>query len=81
MGTKTISITDEAYKRLATLKKMNESFSMVIERVTGKVKLDDFFGVLSEKTANKMEKEIKKGRKIHRELHSIRNEKLKKEFS
>jgi predicted CopG family antitoxin len=34
MGTKTISIDDEAYKRLKQQKKGNESFSDVVKRIT-----------------------------------------------
>ena len=80
MATKTISITEDAYRRLANLKKENESFSMVIERVAGKVKLDDFFGVLSKKSADQLEEAIKEGRKQHRKLHTARNKRLIKEF-
>jgi len=79
MGTKTISITDDAYKRLATLK--NESFSLVIQRITGKVKLDEFFGILSKETADKLEEAIKKGREEHRKMHKLRNKRLKEAFS
>jgi len=81
MATKTISITEDAYKRLANLKNENESFSMVIERVTGKVKLDNFFGVLSRKSADQLEKAIKEGRKEHRKLREKRLKRLMKEFA
>jgi len=81
MGTKTISITDDAYKRLLSMKKENESFSLVIQRITGKVKLDEFFGILSEETADKLEESIKKGREEHRKMRELRNKKLKEVFS
>lgn len=80
MATKTISITEDAYKRLASLKKGNESFSMVIERVTGKAKLSDFFGVLSEESANRLERAIKEQREKHRKLHFKRNKRLMEAF-
>ncbi len=47
MATRNISITDEAYRRLANLKRNNESFSLVINRLTGKHGLRELFGVLS----------------------------------
>ena len=72
MATKTISITDDAYKRLALLKKENESFSMVIARITGKINLADFFGVLSKESADRLEKNIKKAREFQTENESCR---------
>lgn len=80
MSTKTISITEDAYKRLAVLKGENESFSIVIEKLTGKVKLDNFFGILVRESADSLEKAIKEGREEHRKKHSQRNEKLKEAF-
>lgn len=35
MGTKTISLTDEAYERLKACKREGESFSDVVNRITG----------------------------------------------
>ncbi len=72
MATKTISITEDAYKRLACLKKTNESFSMVIERVTGKKKISDFRGILSKESAEELERSIKKNRKERNRLHKKR---------
>ena len=80
MGTKTISITDDAYMRFASLKKENESFSMIIERVTGKKKLKDFFGVLLKETADELESVIKGGRKEHRKMRELRMKKIGKEL-
>lgn len=66
MATKTISITEEAYKRLANLKKENESFSEIIVRVTGRANLKDFFGILSKESGEELEKNIMESRKRHR---------------
>lgn len=59
MATKNISITEEAYDRLANLRKKNESFSEIIIEITGNANLMDFFGVLSEESGKRLEKTIK----------------------
>ena len=66
MATKTISITDEAYERLAAKKQKHESFSEVINRITNKVNLLDFAGLLTEEEANKLETAVKAGRERSR---------------
>ncbi len=72
MSTKTISITEDAYKRLACLKKNHESFSMVIERITGKKKISDFCGILSRESAEEYEKEIRNNREERNQIHKKR---------
>jgi predicted CopG family antitoxin len=81
MATKTLTITEEAYRRLAKLKRENESFSIVIERLTGKnkTKLRDYFGILSKESGDELEKNIKEKRSKHkksrkRRLNSIAEE-------
>jgi predicted CopG family antitoxin len=83
MATKTISITEEAYERLKALKKENESFSIVINRVVGKKKhkLRDLHGILAGRRGEALEKSIAEGRKLHREMHKKRTDKLLKELS
>ena len=80
MATKTVTVTEEAYNRLARLKKENESFSDVINRVTGRVKLSDFFGILSKESADKLEEAIKEGRKEHAKLSEKRHRRLMEAF-
>ena len=80
MATKTISITEDAYERLAALKNENESFSGVIGRITHKPKLSDFHGILSEEVADKLEKSIKELRKGHRKSHEKRMERIRKDL-
>ncbi len=63
MATKTISITEEAYERLQARKKGRESFTEVINRITGKSSLLDYAGLLSAKEAKELEERIRNNRK------------------
>lgn len=47
MGTKTLSISDDAYQRLRAAKLEHESFSQVIQRLTGRRDLLRFAGSIS----------------------------------
>lgn len=51
MGTKTISLTEEAYEKLRAAKKEGESFSDVVERIAPGVRLEEYWGVLDDETA------------------------------
>ena len=66
MATKTLTITEDAYGRLAALKSDTESFSKAINRLTGKVDLLSVAGLLTEREAEALEKRIKEGRKRSR---------------
>ena len=81
MATKNISITEEAYKRLASLRRGNESFSEIIVKMVKKNDWRDYFGILSEEAGERLKKTIVEGRKIHARLHEERHKKLVKEFS
>lgn len=60
MRTRNISISDEAYSRLAAEKKPNESFTDVINRITGKRSILELKGLLSKKEGSAMLSEINK---------------------
>ena len=63
MATKTISITEEAYERLKMHKEKNESFTDVINRVTGKKRsILELAEIFSKEDAEKIEMSIKKSR-------------------
>ena len=75
MVTKTITITEDAYKLLAEQKYTNESFSQVIRRkFTGRTKktLKDFFGILSDEEGKRMIERLEKRRAINSELRKER---------
>ncbi len=66
MATKTISITEEAYDRLLTKKREKESFSDVINRITNKLNLLGFAGLLTKEEADNIEKSIREARTLSR---------------
>ena len=66
MATKTISITEEAYERLKMKKEKNESFTDVVNRITGKRSLLELAGIFSEEDAIKIENHIKERRAASR---------------
>jgi predicted CopG family antitoxin len=76
MATKNISITLDAYKRLAALRKKNESFSEIIMEITGKKDIMNFFGCLSEDSADRIEKSIIKNRKRDAQMQKVRESQL-----
>lgn len=77
MPTRTISITEEAYERLRVMKEKNESFTDVVNRLTGKRSIMEFAGILSKDDAEKMEEYIKARRKAGREHSNKIREMLK----
>ncbi len=59
MGTKNISISEEAYARLAAKKRPQESFTDVINRITGKRSILELRGLLPRKEGQDMLSEIR----------------------
>ena len=62
MGSKNISISDEAYLRLSELKLKNESFTELIYRLTNKTNVLDLKGIISEDEGKSLEKNIRDSR-------------------
>ena len=72
MATKSITITNEAYERLAIIKGNKESFSDVINKITRKYSFLDIIGIFSNKEADEIEANIKDiRRRIKKEMHKI----------
>ncbi len=65
MGTKNISLKESAYERLASLKKENESFSDLVERLTKSKtpKYSDLAGIISKDTIETIEMTRKERKK------------------
>ena len=62
MGTRNISISDEAYAKLAALKEPGESFTDVINRLAGKGSILDLAGILSPKQAAELRSKVREVR-------------------
>jgi len=77
MATKTISITEEAYERLASAKDRNESFSEVILKHFPKRPLLELAGILSHEDAERLRLKIKESRRFSRNRLKNIAEKLK----
>lgn len=66
MGTKTISLADDAYERLLAAKREGESFSDVVRRLTSGANLSEYHGALSRETVEEIEQVILNRRDEHR---------------
>jgi predicted CopG family antitoxin len=68
MAVRTITVTDEAYRRLRAHKGDAESFSDVVLRLTRRKPLSDFAGVLSHDTAAALRSAVVEDRAERRRL-------------
>ena len=57
---KTITLSEEAYKRLKERKKGNKSFSDVIIQLTNNSSLRDVVGIVDNRLLDELEKDIEK---------------------
>ncbi len=84
MATKNISITEGAYNKLIRMKtRENESFSEVINNLEEKkkIRLMDYFGILSKDAGEELEKHVIERRKKHQESRKKRIKQIVKELS
>jgi len=74
MAVKTITITDEAYRKLARLKRSGESFTDVINRVLGGPSAKELAGILAFVPRESLEREIRRLRQeVDQRLGRSRN--------
>lgn len=76
MATKTITVTENAYDALKSLKASSESFSELFLRIAKRKSLSSFFGVLSAESGERLEKAIIEGRKMRNAAHRVRMKKI-----
>ena len=63
MVVKTITLTEEAYRTLASMKQKKESFSQTILRLGKKKSLAESYGALKGDAGERLEKAVKERRK------------------
>lgn len=68
MVVRTITVTEEAYRRLRAHKGESESFSDVVIRLTHRKPLSDFAGVLSHETAAALRTAVREDRERRHRL-------------
>ena len=78
MAVKTITITEEAYRRLSRVKGPGESFSEVINRMLVGTRATELIGILRSEAASKVEGEIGRirrdlDRRLTRTARSVRS--------
>ena len=77
MATKTLSITEDAYERLASFKEGKESFSDVITKLTKKNSILDLVGILSPEEGRELKKNLTERRKLWRKSIERTSRKLR----
>lgn len=80
MSTRTINVSEEAYERLLRLKREGESFTDVVNRLTGKFAILDLVGILSGKEADQLEADIADFRQRLDESHRRRIRRVEEAF-
>lgn len=70
MGTKTISLDEDAYEELRARKREGESFSDVVKRIVGERSWTEVTGILSDSEAETLDESIESGRERSRSRRS-----------
>ncbi len=68
MSVRTITVTEEAYRKLRAHKGVDESFSEVVIRLTTGPPLSTFAGTLPHATAHALREAVRKDREVRRGL-------------
>jgi len=80
MAVKTITITVDAYNALNNLKETRESFSQAILRISRRKPLRMFYGAVSKRNGERLEKAVTDLRKKRKEQHLQRMSKIARAF-
>lgn len=80
MAVKTITVTKDAYESLKGLKEPRESFSDTLLRIAKRRPLSEFFGILSAKSGDRLEKAIFEARKRRNKARRRRIDYIVKSF-
>ncbi|MBI2580290.1 antitoxin VapB family protein [Candidatus Woesearchaeota archaeon] len=80
MATKTITVTENAYEAVKSLKERSESFSELFLRITKRKPLSSFFGVLGKESGEKLELAVKELRKKRNKAHQLRLKRIVEAF-
>ena len=62
MGTRTVALSDEVYEKLRSLKRTDESFSELLDRLTGRPSLMELVGALPRGSVAKVRAAVEEGR-------------------
>jgi predicted CopG family antitoxin len=62
MGMRTIAVSDEVYERLRALKRPDESYSKLLDRLAGRPSLMDLVGVMGPEQVETIRRSVEEGR-------------------
>ncbi|MFA5897435.1 MAG: antitoxin VapB family protein [Thermoplasmata archaeon] len=62
MGVRTIAVTDDVYERLRAMKRPDESFSRLLDRLVGRPSLFDLAELITPEQAAAIERTVEEGR-------------------